>query len=293
MSIIVASVVSARPPADRGVSDAARLQAGGDRLALRAASAAVLIPMALAAVWFGGWVLAGLAAAAAALMLREWLRLAESGVFWPLFTLALAIMATAIGLAGLNLFGASLLTIVSGAALMGIVAGLAGSAASWAALAIPYIVLPAVAIVWLRAEPHGGAGVVFWLLAVVWATDVGAYAVGRSVGGPKLVPRLSPGKTWAGLIGGVIAAMLVGLATPILVPGAPAFALAGVGAALAVIEQAGDLAESAFKRRFRVKDTANLIPGHGGVLDRLDGLLFVAPTVAVLTLLWPELRSWW
>lgn len=275
------------------MADAAGPQTGGDRLALRAVSAAVLIPMALAAVWLGGWALAGLAAAAAALMLREWLRLADADVFWPLFTLALAIATTAIGLAGLRLFGASLLAIASGAALMGIVAGLAGSAASWAALAIPYIVLPAVAILWLRAEPHGGAGVVFWLLAVVWATDIGAYAVGRTIGGPKLVPRLSPGKTWAGLIGGIAAAAMVGFATSILVPGAPALALATLGAGLAVIEQVGDLAESAFKRRFRVKDTANLIPGHGGALDRLDGLLFVAPAVAGFALIWPELRSWW
>lgn len=293
MNSIVVSVGLARLPVEPGVAEAAGPQAGSDRLVLRAVSAAALIPVALAAVWFGGWALAGLAAAAAALMLREWLRLAEADVFWPLLTLALAIAATAIGLAGFKLFGASLLTVVSGAALMAIVAGLAGSAASWAALAIPYIVLPAVAILWLRAEPHGGAGVVFWLLAVVWATDIGAYAVGRTVGGPKLVPRLSPGKTWAGLIGGIAAAALVGVATSVLVPGAPAFTLAVLGAVLAVIEQIGDLAESAFKRRFRVKDTANLIPGHGGALDRLDGLLFVAPAVAVLALAWPELRSWW
>ena len=293
MSIIAVSGGLARLPVELGVADAAGPRAGGDRLALRAVSAAVLIPVALAAVWIGGWALGGLAAAAAALMLREWLRLAETDAFWPLLTLALAIAATAIGLAGLKLFGAALLAIASGAALMGIVAGLAGSAASWAALAIPYIVLPAVAILWLRAEPAGGAGVVFWMLAVVWATDVGAYAVGRTIGGPKLIPRLSPGKTWAGLIGGVVAAVIVGLATPILVPEAPAMTLAVLGAGLAVVEQVGDLAESAFKRRFRVKDTANLIPGHGGALDRLDGLLFVAPAVAGLALIWPELRSWW
>jgi phosphatidate cytidylyltransferase len=138
------------------------------------------------------------------------------------------------------------------------------------------------AIVWLRAQPDGGRSMVFWLLAVVWATDSGAYAVGRWLGGPRLAPRISPNKTWAGLLGGMASAALVGgLMAGVL--GAAGLAVAAlVGGGLAVVAQAGDLGESLVKRRFGVKDTGALIPGHGGLLDRVDGLLAATPVVALL-----------
>jgi phosphatidate cytidylyltransferase len=124
-----------------------------------------------------------------------------------------------------------------------------------------------------------------WIIGIVWATDTAAYFAGRPIGGPKLAPRISPNKTWAGLAGGVLASAAIGvvfaLSTSILTPWLVVFISAG----MAVVEQAGDLFESWVKRRFGVKDSGTLIPGHGGVLDRVDGLLAVATSVAILTML--------
>jgi phosphatidate cytidylyltransferase len=139
------------------------------------------------------------------------------------------------------------------------------------------------ALDWLRADPVYGQLTIFWLFGVVWATDIGAYAAGRTIGGAKLAPRISPNKTWAGLAGGVLSAGLVGLGVAIwFVKDPHPLALAGLSAALAVLAQLGDLGESSLKRHFGVKDSGRLIPGHGGVLDRCDGLLSTAPAVALL-----------
>ena len=144
------------------------------------------------------------------------------------------------------------------------------------------------ALVWLRADAPGGMQHVIWLLMVIWATDICAYLVGRTVGGPKLAPRISPGKTWSGLLGGVAGASLLGgFAAQAL--GAGYWFAAAVGGCLAVIGQVGDLFESALKRRAGVKDSGHLIPGHGGLLDRIDGLVFAAPVFAGLV--WLGMRS--
>jgi phosphatidate cytidylyltransferase len=148
----------------------------------------------------------------------------------------------------------------------GAACGVAGAA--WIALA-------AVALVALRADPAAGRANVLMLLVAVWASDIGAYLVGRLIGGARLAPRLSPGKTWSGAAGGLVAAAAVGAAA-----GRGHGALAG--AVVSVLAQAGDLAESAAKRRAGVKDSGALIPGHGGLLDRLDGLLAAAPVAALL-----------
>src|SRR5215468_347717 len=118
----------------------------------------------------------------------------------------------------------------------------------------------------LRVVPDDGRVAVFWLLGIVWATDIGAYAAGRALGGPRLAPRVSPNKTWAGLAGGVVGAALAGAAVA-AAGSAPVGGLALAGGVLAVVAQAGDLGESLAKRRFGVKDTGTLIPGHGGLLD--------------------------
>jgi phosphatidate cytidylyltransferase len=141
-----------------------------------------------------------------------------------------------------------------------------------------------VILLWLGDSERDGRNTLLWVLAVVWATDIGAYAFGRWLGGPLLAPRLSPRKTWAGLIGGLGCAAVTGAAAAWLLGASPMW-LAGVSAGLAIIEQFGDLAESLAKRRFGVKDASGLIPGHGGLLDRLDGFLAVIPAVALLTLI--------
>lgn len=150
------------------------------------------------------------------------------------------------------------------------------------ALGIVYCGLPVLALVVLRRE-EGGLLLAFWAMALVWACDIGAYAAGRSIGGPKLAPRLSPNKTWAGLIGGTLGATLLGLV--LHAAASLPLALALVSPLLAVLSQAGDLYESWLKRRAGVKDSGNILPGHGGVLDRLDGLVPVAPVAALLVVL--------
>ena len=142
--------------------------------------------------------------------------------------------------------------------------------------------MPAVALIWLRHEPAGGRDLVLWLFLVVWAADSGAYAIGRLAGGPRLAPTISPGKTWSGFIGGLVAATLAAVVVAGLFD-IKGLAWAGLGGfVLAVATSAGDLVESAAKRHFVAKDTGRLIPGHGGLLDRIDGLLVAAVAVCVL-----------
>jgi phosphatidate cytidylyltransferase len=155
-----------------------------------------------------------------------------------------------------------------------------GLRAIWFGLGVVYVATPCFAILWVRADPDAGLATMIWMLVLVIAADTGAYAAGRSIGGPKLAPRISPSKTWAGLGGAVICAGIVGLGTAFWLEKMDVWPLALASAALAVVEQVGDLAESAFKRRFGVKDSSHIIPGHGGVLDRVDGLLAVTVVVA-------------
>jgi phosphatidate cytidylyltransferase len=130
----------------------------------------------------------------------------------------------------------------------------------------------------LRADPEQGLALVLAFFAVVWATDIGAYLVGRSVGGPKLAPAISPNKTWSGAIGGFVCGIIAGyaVARAMDVSYGPV-ELVAMGALISVVSQIGDLIESWWKRHFGVKDSGSLIPGHGGILDRIDGVLLASP----------------
>ena len=147
-----------------------------------------------------------------------------------------------------------------------------------------YVLAALVALLWLRHQPEMGRETVIWMLACTWATDIGAYFVGASAGGAKLAPRISPGKTWSGLIGGMAWAAVASAATGYAFGLGSTFSLAAIGAVLAVVAQVGDLAESALKRSAGVKDSGGLIPGHGGLLDRVDGLVAVLVAVALVRL---------
>jgi phosphatidate cytidylyltransferase len=145
-------------------------------------------------------------------------------------------------------------------------------------------VLPSIGLLWLRGDTLSGAATVLWLLTTVWAIDTAAYAAGKLIGGPKLAPAISPNKTWAGLCGGIAAGALVGSIAGALVSPPEIVDVALLGGVLAIVEQTGDIAESYAKRRFGAKDSGSLIPGHGGLLDRLDGMLAVTSVVVILTL---------
>jgi phosphatidate cytidylyltransferase len=241
-----------------------------------------MAPVALAAVWYGSPWLDLLTIAAAGIMAWEWARLCGSGVFGPTGVLVLVVVVLAVALGAVGRVGMALALAVAGSGLvLGVSLGRREPAPNVTAMGVLWLALPCIALLWLARD--AGSAAVFWMLAVVWATDIGAYAVGRTVGGPKLAPRISPGKTWSGLAGGMACAAAAGfIAAKIM--GTPLWPLALLSAALAVVGQAGDLGESLLKRRFGVKDASGLIPGHGGLLDRLDALLAVVTTVAVLRL---------
>ena len=147
----------------------------------------------------------------------------------------------------------------------------------WLVCGVFYVCLPVASLIALRAEPRG-LYLVLWIFCVVWATDIFAYFAGRKIGGPKLMPKVSPKKTWSGLVGGILGAMLVGVIAASL---NSHFSFRGIifSGLLAILAQAGDLLESWIKRYFNVKDSGTIIPGHGGLLDRVDGLILVVPLV--------------
>jgi phosphatidate cytidylyltransferase len=286
---MVAIVDTARPLARAETSgieagSATPVRSAG-ALRQRIASALVLAPLGLAAAWFGPPLLSIVVAVAAGLMAWEWGRLCRrdrSGGAAIIAVIVVVVVAS-VAAATLGLMRPALAIAVLGSAAVGVL-----SRRSFQALLVGvgmlWIALPSVALIWLALDPHTGWATTLWILAVVWATDTGAYAAGRTFGGPRLAPRFSPNKTWSGLLGGVICAAIVGGVAGLLLASANLVPLMLLSGALAVVAQTGDLAESIAKRHFGVKDSSGLIPGHGGLLDRLDGMLTVIPAVALLTL---------
>lgn len=257
----------------------------------RALSAIVLAPAAVLCVWLGANAYTFLLALGAAILTWEWVHLCGLRTV----TMPGAAVPAAVLLAGtlavleyplaawLLLGGGFLLTWVSAAGLRG--RDRPRQPALRLALGVLYIGIAGLCLIELRHENEAGRANLVFLLLVVWASDIGAYLAGRALGGPLLWPQVSPAKTWSGSAGGLLLAMAIGAAlAPELAPGSPARA-AAAAAVLAVATQAGDLLESGIKRHFNVKDTSSLIPGHGGLLDRLDGLLAAAPAAMLLALL--------
>jgi phosphatidate cytidylyltransferase len=257
---------------------AAPAEQGSRNLLMRVLAAIVLAPMAIAIAWYGGWLWALLVISATIGLYVEWL---------VVVGLARESRASVPGVAALAVAGICLIAGRLDAALMVLAIGLvmvallAPERRQWAATGFFYAAAAQIASVLVRQDPASGFAALFFVLLVVWAADIGGYFAGRGIGGPKLWPSVSPKKTWAGAIGGFAGGLAV----------AGAFAAAGAGktgpllalaAFLSVISQLGDLFESAVKRRFGVKDSSHIIPGHGGLLDRLDG--FVAAVVAAAIL---------
>lgn len=247
-------------------------------LALRIVSAAVLVPLVLAAVWAGAIFFSGLCFIVAALILREWRQLtgAPPGALEAL--LLVTGLALAAALAHYGLTGSAVLLIIAQAAASAL---FPAPVSSWRGGGVLYAGLPLIALIALRGVDGTGLAAVIVLLVMVWATDIAAYAAGRLIGGPKLWPRVSPSKTWAGLLGAVAASAGAGAAAASwLDASVPMLAL--LGGLVAIIAQAGDFLESAVKRRFGAKDSGTVIPGHGGIMDRVDGLVAAAVFAALL-----------
>ncbi len=261
----------------------------------RLASGIVLALLVLVPVVVGGVLYLTFLVVLAAGLARELARLLETGRARTVLALGL-LLVSAGTLVAVRILGAGRALAV----MLGMISILAILAVSlrrrplvWAAAGL-YLSVPGLALLWLRMRDATGLYWVLWLLLVIAATDTGAYLVGRRVGGARLAPRISPGKTWAGLAGGMVAAGIVGaLMGAWMFPGRPAAALllSAEAIALAVVGQMGDLTESWLKRRSGVKDSGTLLPGHGGLLDRFDGLLFAAPAHAGLLLLLDRLGN--
>jgi phosphatidate cytidylyltransferase len=247
----------------------------------RIASALVMVPVALVADWMGGWLFALLWLAASLVVLWEWNGLVLGPGHRAMLVvegLVIIVCVWALMQFGDLLVEAALLAI--GAAL---VAGMAAQdKRHWAMAGFGYAAAVVLGPIILRLDDIHGATAILWLFAVVWGTDVAAYFAGRAIGGPKLWPRLSPKKTWAGFIGGTLVGTLLGLLVVHLADVAVGFALGVVTFAIAALSQGGDLFESFVKRQFAAKDAGKLIPGHGGVMDRLDGFLVAAVVAALI-----------
>ena len=259
-------------------------------LGVRVASAVVLVPAVLGAVWFADlpglrWMFLVLVAVAVALLAIEWG--AMTAPYAPVrvsTALTVAVLAGAF-LAFQHHMVLAWAAVALGAAAAALVARGVAERPANAAFGVIYLAVPVVCLVWLRGMPEGRQWTVL-LFVVAWAADIAAFAVGSALKGPKLWPRFSPNKTWSGFFGGLAAAAGAGAAMAAfsaIVLSVQAGALIGLIGGLATM--AGDLWESMLKRRFGVKDSGDLIPGHGGLLDRVDGLMFAVVVLAVARLI--------
>lgn len=256
-------------------------------LSRRIGSAAVMGPPALACVWFGGTPFALLLVAIVGILAWEWARLCRAPMPAPGALVLGACLLAAMVAATQGDFLTAALILVAGAVVAFAISGANG----WLASGVVYLGGPVLALIWVRQDPEWGRIAALWLLAVVWASDIGAYAAGSTLGGPRLAPRISPNKTWSGLCGGVASAAAVGAAIAALGTAGSPMRMMAVSAGIGLSAQMGDLAESWVKRRFGVKDVSGLIPGHGGMLDRVDGLL-IAAMVTALIAVWGNGRIW-
>lgn len=266
---------------EREAAPAAARESDKRNLAMRLAAAVVLIPLAVAIAYAGGWLWTVLVTLAAVGLFLEWLAIVGLGGVMRVTVPGIAALAVAGLCLALQRLDAALLVLAAG---LVAIAATAPERRNWAAAGLVYAAAAEIASVLVRVDPVNGFAALMFVLLIVWVTDSGGYFAGRGIGGPKLWPRVSPKKTWAGAIGGFAASLAVaggfaaldlGRAGPLLL----------VSAALTVVSQLGDLFESAVKRRFGVKDSSHIIPGHGGLMDRLDGFVAAVVVAALLGLL--------
>ena len=266
--------LNGRGPPVRG---APRARFGPD-LKPRVAAAVAMGMIALATAWIGGFIFAAFWWLASVVVLWEWQRL----VGGPRLAERVTLGALVIALVALFALHNSILGVVAGLVIGAGAAGwLAGPGVGpWAGAGVSYAGALVASVSLLRLSPSYGLAAILWLFAVVWGADIAAYFAGRSIGGPRLWPSVSPGKTWAGAIVGALVGALLGLMLARWT--SRPFALFWLGLATAIVSELGDLFESALKRRFGVKDSSGLIPGHGGLMDRLDAFVAACLFAAVV-----------
>lgn len=247
------------------------------------------MPVALFAAWVGGWVFAVAVAGGGALMAYEWVRMSDPAGGRRAWALSAGAVAFAMLLAAPGLWRLAVLVLIFAA--LAAAAERAQRGSQWrAVVGVLYVGLPCLMLLWVRMGPERGVLALIFLFAVVWSADIGAYLSGSWLGGPKLLPRASPNKTWTGLIVGVALGATAG-AIGFAILGGSALVGAAIGLPVSLAAVAGDLLESSMKRKFGVKDTGTIIPGHGGVLDRVDALMAAVLMFAALIALWEPARA--
>ena len=263
-----------------------------DNLFKRLIAAIALIPPVVAIIVVGGWWFTGLLIAGGIVMILEWCdmtKVPQRLIKGSAIAFILAIVSYGSEVAGIRgvitptvlILGLPLLLVIIALRTIDPNDRDVWHIMRWAGNGTLYVALPLVALAWLRGF-DAGATYVFWTFLIFWATDIGGYFFGKSIGGPKLAPSISPNKTWAGLMGGMFLSAVSSLVLFYCLDYTNLTWIAAVSAVVAVVSQLGDLFESAIKRLFNIKDSGGLIPGHGGILDRVDGLVFAAPVMAVI-----------
>ncbi|MGE3150098.1 MAG: phosphatidate cytidylyltransferase [Pseudorhodoplanes sp.] len=249
-------------------------------MVLRIASAVVLAPLAIAAAYFGGFVFVAFWTAAAIGILWEWMRLVETAQTLPPFLVGTGALCVCAFLLGMDYPSVAMIAVALGA--LGAAAIARFGKPIWIAGGVFYAGAILIALVFLRDDPQFGFLAIMLLFAVVWTTDILGYFAGRALGGPKLAPAISPKKTWSGSIVGLAGAVAAALLVARGFGSGHALYIAAIAFVLSVASQAGDLFESRIKRFFDTKDTGNLVPGHGGLMDRLDGFWAAAVVAALI-----------
>ena len=258
--------------------------AAARNLQQRITSGIVMVLVALALVYAGVVPFAFLVLAIGLAMSWEWGHVVRSTSADLGFTVHAVAIAVAIALAAAGQPVLAVSALFAGAA--AVMPFTLGDRSAMSAAGVFYVGLASVAMVWLRHDVSYGFAAIVFIFLIVWTTDTMAFAFGRSIGGAKLWPAVSPNKTWAGFLGGIASSAIVSALYAGIVPGASSWRLGLIGLVLGIVAQGGDLAESALKRRFGVKDASAIIPGHGGVMDRMDGIVTVALAVAMMALFW-------
>jgi phosphatidate cytidylyltransferase len=251
----------------------------GSDFALRLASGVAMAAVAAVCTLAGTLSFAVLVVVVTLVLSWEWGRLVHGREADLVIAVHVGAAGVAAVLAAAGFVGLGLLTLAIGAILALLLS--LGANSLFSGFGVIYAGLPAVALIWLRSDSDLGLTAVAFLILIVVVSDTAGFLAGRLLGGPKLWPRVSPNKTWAGVIGAVAASSIVGALFSLAVAHGSAMRLATAGALLSIVAQVGDLVESAIKRRFGAKDASSLIPGHGGVMDRVDGLVAAATAVAL------------
>jgi len=251
-------------------------------LKLRIISGIVMAVVILTATWYGGIMFRTIAGLLSLLIYYEWSTITKlsdtnpTGYAWGWFSVAV--------MSGNTIFGESSLDLplLSGFAITAALFPILRGPNWWLVGGIVYSALSGISLAAIRGEESTGLVAMLFVFAIVWATDILAYFVGRAIGGPKLAPSISPGKTWSGAAGGTFFGLVAGGAVALSYHGSISLTVLLLALALSIFSQIGDLFESFIKRRFGVKDSSNLIPGHGGFMDRVDGLVFACFTVFLI-----------